>query len=143
MHVLQEALDIARPSVHTSTGHASCALECQRGGGAVEQLTGLRTDESPPHGPRARRVIKRLGEPPTSCSQVQPRRTHAHRSIYKISSDILWRRAIYELQTGRDTKLQYTRNSEDQLVSRPTMWRTTYQLFQYNPAIASLIRLDL
>lgn len=70
---------------------------------AVEQLTGLRTDGSPPRGPRAHRVIKRLGGPSTSCSQVQTRRTHAHRPIFIISSDILRRRVIYDLQTVQDT----------------------------------------
>lgn len=72
-----------------STGHASRALECRRGGDAEEQQqpTGLRTDGYPPHEPRrARRVIKRLDGPTPSCSQVQTRRTHAHRPICTTST---------------------------------------------------------
>lgn len=99
-----------RPTVRPSTRHKSWRpLECWCGGGAEEQLTGLRTDRSPPHGPNEHRVIKRLDGPLSSCSQVQTRRTHAHRSIYIISCDILRRRAIYKCVARHS--LQYTRIS--------------------------------
>jgi len=115
-----------RSSVHPTQVMTSAGMLVRWGW--EEQLTGLRTDESPPHGPSEHRVIKRLDGPPSSCSQVQTRRTHAHRSIYIISCDILQRRAIYKCVAGH--LLQYTRISRIiRLTGKPDDDVTYYILY--------------